>query len=80
MENLIAHLSRQQIAKFFLNNAPETQQQCNKKAEAITGTSVVQFRVARLDLRFLGNVKKAYIGFVPCHTDTGKLGDSWIAL
>ncbi|KAH9922906.1 uncharacterized protein B0H18DRAFT_878915 [Fomitopsis serialis] len=38
---------------------------------------VVQFRAenAPLDLEFLRHVEKAYAGFVPWHTDSGKLGN-----
>ncbi|KAL8744018.1 MAG: hypothetical protein Q9190_003686 [Brigantiaea leucoxantha] len=56
MENLIAHLSRQQIAKFFLNNAPETQQQCNEKAEAITVDLAKRYGDAGVPLKYVAIV------------------------
>ena len=40
MEANLVELSKFQISNFFQKNAPATQQQCDLKAEQITGTSV----------------------------------------
>ncbi len=43
----------------------------------VGGEFVVQFRAENgaLDLEFLHHVETAYEGFMPCHTDLGKLGN-----